>query len=52
MFCFTKNIFMTTANEFNSMKMKKFNNYEVDDWKAKERYLVAYNTLKEYKNNY
>lgn len=44
--------FVTTANEFNSMKMKKFNNYEVDDWKAKERYLVAYNTLKEYKNNY
>jgi len=34
------------------MKMKKYNNYEVDDWKAEERYLVAYNTLKEYKNAY
>lgn len=34
------------------MKMKKYNNYEVDDWKAEERYLVAYNTLKEYKNDY
>lgn len=44
--------FVTTANEFNSPKMKKFNNYEVDDWKAEERYFVAYNTLKKYKNNY
>lgn len=44
--------FVTTANKFNSNKMKEFNNYEVDDWKAEERYLVAYNTLKEYKNNY
>ena len=34
------------------MKMKKYNNYKVDDWKAEERYLVAYNTLKEYKNDY
>ena len=32
--------------------MKKFNNYEVDNWKAEERYLVAYNTLKNSKNNY
>ena len=45
-------IIRPTGNEFNSTKMKKFNNYEVDDWKAKERYLVAYNTLKKYKNNY
>lgn len=44
--------FVTTANEFNSNKMKKFNNYEVDTWKAEERYLISYNTLKEHKNNY
>lgn len=44
--------FVVTANEFNSDKMKKFNNYEVDSWKAEERYNVAYNTLKENKNNY
>ena len=31
---------------------QNINNYEVDDWKAEERYLVSYNTLKEYKNNY
>ena len=44
--------FVTTTNEFNSKKMKKFNNYKVDNWKAEERYLVAYNTLKKSKNNY
>lgn len=44
--------FVTTANEFNSTKMKKFNNYEVDNWKSEERYLVAYDTLKKHKNNY
>ena len=44
--------FVTTANEFNSTKMKKFNNYKVDDWKAEERYSVAYDTLKKHKNNY
>lgn len=44
--------FVTTANEFNSTKMKRFNNYEVDNWKSEERYLVAYDTLKKHKNNY
>ncbi len=44
--------FVTTANEFNSIRMKKFNNYEVDNWKAEERYSVSYNTLIKYKNNY
>lgn len=44
--------FVTTANEFNEAKMKQFNNYEVDDWKAEERYKVSYNALKECQNNY
>ncbi len=44
--------FVTTANEFNSKKMKQYNNYNVDNWRAEERYLVAYNTLKECKNEY
>lgn len=35
--------FVTAANEFNSTKMKKYNNYEVDNWKSEERYLAAYN---------
>lgn len=29
--------FVTVANEFTSDKMKPYNNYEVDDWKAEER---------------
>ncbi len=47
-----KKEFVTIANEFVSNKMKKFNNYNIDNWKAKERYLVAHNALKENKNNY
>ncbi len=44
--------FVAIANEFNSQKMKKYNNYEVDDWRAEERYSVAYNSLKENSNNF
>ncbi len=44
--------FVAIANEFVSDKMKKFNNYNIDNWKAEERYLVAHNALKENKNNY
>lgn len=44
--------FVVAANEFNSSNMKQYNNYEVDNWNAKERYLVSYNTLKECKNKY
>lgn len=44
--------FVTTANEFNSDKMKEYNNYNVDDWKAEERYLIAYNSLKKNSNNF
>lgn len=39
--------FVTAANEFNSKRMKKYNNYNIDNWKAKERYLTSYNALKE-----
>ena len=44
--------FVTIANEFNTEKMKKYNNYDVDNWKAEERYSVAYNSLKENNNNF
>lgn len=44
--------FVTATNEFTSDKMKIFNNYDVDNWKAQERYDVAYNALKKSKNNY
>ena len=44
--------FVTTANQFHSSSMKRFNNYEIDDWKSEERYLVSYNALQEHRNNY
>lgn len=44
--------FVTIANEFNSQSMRKYNNYNIDNWKAKERYEVAYNSLKRNKNNF
>ena len=44
--------FVVAANEFVSDKMKPYNNYEVDSWKAEERYSVVYNTLKEHKGSF
>lgn len=44
--------FVTTANEFTSNSMKKYNNYNVDNWRAEERYITSYNTLKENNNNF
>ena len=44
--------FVTTANEFTSNSMKKYNNYNVDNWKAEERYVASYNALKENSNNF
>ncbi len=44
--------FVAAANEFNSNKMKEFNNYNVDNWRAEERYLVACNSLKDNKSNF
>lgn len=37
--------FVTATNEFNSNLMKQYNNDEVDNWRAAERYLVSYTTL-------
>lgn len=44
--------FVVTTNNFNSYKMKKYRNYGIDDWRSDERFSVAYNTLKENKNNF
>lgn len=38
--------FVTATNTFHSEKMKSFNNDHIDDWRAEERYSVAYNSLK------
>lgn len=43
--------FVVTTNEFNTDKMKKYNNHNFDNWKSKERYSTAYNALKQ-KNNF
>ena len=32
--------------------MKEYNNYNIDNWKAEERYFASYNTLKENSNNF
>lgn len=32
--------------------MKKYINYDIDDWRAEERHSVAYNPLKENNNNF
>ena len=44
--------FVVAANEFNSPKMKKYNNYDIDDWRAEERYSIAYNSLKENRHHF
>lgn len=45
--------FVTTANNFNSEALKEYKHPEnVDDWRAEERYLVAYNALKENSKNF
>lgn len=44
--------FVATANNFNSLKMREYRNGGIDDWNSDERYKVAYNSLKEYKNKY
>lgn len=42
--------FVVATNVFHSEKMKKYNNDNIDDWRAEERYLVANDSLKENKN--
>ena len=44
--------FVVATNEFNSENMIKYNNYNIDDWKAQERYEIAYNTLKNNKDKF
>lgn len=39
--------FVVAANNFNSLKMKAYKNIGIDDWNSKERYKVAYHSLKE-----
>ena len=46
-----KDNFVIATNEFSSKNMKKYNNYNVDDWKAQERYEVGYNALIKNKDN-
>lgn len=47
-----KDNFVIATNEFNSENMKKYNNYNVDNWRAEERYNVGYNALIANKNNF
>lgn len=44
--------FVVATNEFNSKNMIKYNNYDIDNWKAQERYEIAYNTLKNNKDKF
>lgn len=45
--------FVIATNNFHSNKLKEYKhpNY-IDDWKAEERYIVAYNALKQNKKNF
>ena len=36
----------------NSKGMKEYNNYNVDNWRAEERYISSYNALKENNHNF
>ncbi len=38
--------FVTTANNFNSSQMKKYNEYNIDDWNSSLRHQIAYQSLK------
>lgn len=44
--------FVVASNEFTSKKMKKYNNYSIDNWHANERYHNAYNALNANQENY
>ncbi len=45
--------FVIATNNFHSDKLKKYEHPDyIDDWKAEERYKVAYNSLKENKSNF
>ena len=38
--------FVTTANNFNSSQMKKYNEHNIDDWNSSLRHQIAYQSLK------
>jgi predicted choloylglycine hydrolase len=44
--------FVATANNFNSEKMKKFRNPNIDDWCSDERYHTAYESLRNSSEKY
>ena len=45
--------FVTTANNYNSLKMTEYKNDEnIDDWNSSERYTVAYQALKSQNNQF
>ena len=46
------NGFVAAANGFVSQKMTEYNNHAIDDWRSEERYLTAYNALRENKNHF
>jgi len=44
--------FVAITNEFISDKMKKYNNYNIDNWRAEKRYFVASSALKKHKKDF
>lgn len=44
--------FVIATNQFNSENMKRYNNHNIDDWRAEERYNVGYNALKNNKKEF
>lgn len=44
--------FVIATNQFNSENMKRYNNHNIDDWRAEERYNVGYNALKNSKKEF
>lgn len=47
-----ENNFVATANHFNSLELSSYNNHDIDDWQSETRYSVAYNALKENKEQF
>lgn len=43
--------FVVSTNHFNSSRMQKYQIKDIDDWRSKERYQVARNTLKKQQSN-
>ena len=44
--------FVIATNQFNSENMKRYNNHNIDDWRAEKRYNVGYNALKNNKKEF